>query len=214
MKLIPLAVCLSLCLAGCSLYKKGTAQQKPTESPGKDNQSGVAAASPHPATEQTSPANEVTTETDIKDDLHTPAKGTPEREAIMEVLRAEVKKETGEDVVFVVNILKVHNGWAWVDVTPNRKDGTALYEGKESLMHQEKGVWKDKTLPPQDSDDDQRMFGDLAASTSRKFRSSIRHAPRISFPSLQINQSSAGRNAYSVCSGRKMVNVEPLPRAV
>ena len=182
MKLIPLAVCLSLCLAGCSLYKKGTAQQKPTESPGKDNQSGVAAASPHPATEQTSPANEVTTETDIKDDLHTPAKGTPEREAIMEVLRAEVKKETGEDVVFVVNILKVHNGWAWVDVTPNRKNGTALYEGKESLMHQEKGVWKDKTLPPQDSDDDERMFGDLSRRYIKKIQKQYPSCPADIFP--------------------------------
>lgn len=186
MKPIPLVVCLCLCLcltAACSLYKKSTAQQKPVAAtPGSDNQSSAVATSPQPATEQSSHANEVATDARIKDELHIPAKGTPEREAIMEVLRVEVKKETGEDVIFVVNLLKVHNGWAWVDVTPNRKDGTALYEGKEALMHQENGVWKDKTLPPQDSDDNQRMFGDLSRKYIKKIQKQYPTCPADIFP--------------------------------
>jgi hypothetical protein len=164
-------------------FRRLFALQERTATPGNDNSSGVAAGSTQSATEPSnSAASEVATEADIKDELHTPAKGTPEREAIMDVLRTEVKKETGEDVVFVVNLLKVHNGWAWVDVTPNRKDGTALYEGKEALMHQEKGVWKDKTLPPQDSDDDQRMFGDLSRKYIKKIQSQYPSCPADIFP--------------------------------
>src|ERR1700757_3337846 len=125
MKPTALAVFLCLCLVtGCSLYKKSsTTPPRAEASPLSDKQSAEASASPQPATDQSKAA---ANDTEIKDDLHTPAKGTPEREAIMEILRAEVKKETGEDVVFVVNLLNVHNGWAWVDVTPNRKNGTAL----------------------------------------------------------------------------------------
>ena len=179
MKPISLSVCLCLCLVtGCSLGKKPTAQQPATQATPAGDKS-LESTSPQPATDQ---PNSVGADTEIKDDLHTPAKGTPEREGIMDVLRAEVKKETGEEVVFVVNLLKVHNGWAWVDVTPNRKDGTALYEGKEALMHQERGAWKDMALPPQDSDDDQRMFGDLSRKYIKKIQKQYPSCPADIFP--------------------------------
>jgi hypothetical protein len=70
------------------------------------------------------------------DELHTPPMGSAERKAIMDSLR---KDQGDEKVVFKVHHLKVHAGWAWVDVTPL----------------DEKGSWKvmDLTSVPEGSDD-------------------------------------------------------------
>src|SRR5205085_9686774 len=46
--------------------------------------------------------------------LHTPAKGSAERHAIMDMLRDDFFKQTNQRVVFQVNHLKVHQGRAWV----------------------------------------------------------------------------------------------------
>jgi len=60
-----------------------------------------------------------------------------------------------QDVVFQVNYLKVHSGWAWVDTTPLDKSGRATAEGGPNLLHQENGGWKVMNLArvPEDPDD-------------------------------------------------------------
>src|SRR5512138_3871877 len=73
--------------------------------------------------------------------LHTPAKGSPERKAIMDVLRDDYFKQNNQRVVFQVNHLKVHQGWAWADVTPLDDKGHAVAEGGPNLLHYEKGAW-------------------------------------------------------------------------
>jgi hypothetical protein len=73
--------------------------------------------------------------------LHTPAKGSNERKAIMDALRDEFFKGGSQRVVFQVNFLKVHQGWAWADVTPLDDKGQAVAEGGPSLLHYEKGAW-------------------------------------------------------------------------
>jgi hypothetical protein len=73
--------------------------------------------------------------------LHTPAKGSAERKAIMDVLREEYFKASGQHVVFQVNHLKVHQGWVWADVTPLDERGKAVGEGGPNLLHYEKGAW-------------------------------------------------------------------------
>lgn len=73
--------------------------------------------------------------------LHTPAKGSAERKAIMDVLRDDFLKQGGQRVVFQVNYLKVHQGWAWADVTPLDDKGKAVAEGGPALLHDEKGAW-------------------------------------------------------------------------
>ena len=73
--------------------------------------------------------------------LHTPAKGSAERQAIMDVLREEYFKGSGQRVVFQVNHLKVHQGWAWADVTPLDGKGKAVGEGGPNLLRYEKGAW-------------------------------------------------------------------------
>ena len=74
------------------------------------------------------------------DALHTPAKGSAERKALMDVLR-ENYKQYGDQIVFQVHYLKVHNGWAWVDVTPLDAKGKAVAEGGTALLHNEDGKW-------------------------------------------------------------------------
>lgn len=164
-------------LSSCSIHNSKPAAQPATPT----NDSVSSAPAGHDASADASPQNSASTNTEVKDELHTPAKGTAEREAIMDLLRAEVQKESGVEVVFVVNYLKVHNGWAWVDVTPNRKDGTNLYEGKEALLHQENGLWKDMPLPPQD-EDDERMFGDLSRRYISKLQKQYPSVPLDIFP--------------------------------
>ena len=73
--------------------------------------------------------------------LHTPAKGSAERKAIMDALRDEYLKGSGQRVIFEVNHLKVHQGWAWADVTPLDNRGKPVGEGGPNLLHYEKGAW-------------------------------------------------------------------------
>jgi hypothetical protein len=87
--------------------------------------------------------------------LHTPAKGSAERKVIMDVLRDDFLKQGGQRVVFQVNYLKVHQGWAWADVTPLNDKGKAVAEGGPALLHYEKGAWAivDLTVVADDPDD-------------------------------------------------------------
>jgi hypothetical protein len=92
-------------------------------------------------------------QTTFADEPHTPGKGSPERKAIMDALRP-VYSQYGE-VVFVVNYLKVHNGWAWTDVTPLGPDNKAVAEGGPALLHYENDAWKviDLSTVPEDPKD-------------------------------------------------------------
>lgn len=87
--------------------------------------------------------------------LHTPAKGSAERKAIMDALRDVYFQGSGQRVVFEVNHLKVHRGWAWADVTPLDGKGRAVGEGGPNLLHYEKGAWviADLTGVEDDPDD-------------------------------------------------------------
>src|SRR5499427_4321153 len=71
---------------------------------------------------------------------HIPAKGSQERQAILDALRGD------QQVQFQVHFIKVHNGWAWVDTTPLDKSGRATAEGGPNLLHLEDGKWKVKDL--------------------------------------------------------------------
>src|SRR5689334_18857987 len=89
----------------------------------------------------------------IADDLHEPAKGSAERKAILDALRAVQFPK--QEVVYVVNYLKVHNDWAWVDVSPQDKKGKPVAEGGIALMHCKKGKWGyvDTSKVPEDPKD-------------------------------------------------------------
>jgi hypothetical protein len=66
--------------------------------------------------------------------LHTPARGTPERTAILETLRLYHGRSGNQKVVFVVKHLKVKTGWAWIHALPRDKAGKNQYEDISALM--------------------------------------------------------------------------------
>lgn len=144
MKATPIVIALSLAVSGCSL-SKSTGQPAAAASPATANHpvsSPEDSGSGHGATQ---PAINAT----VVDEVHTPEKGSPERQAIMDALRGN------QNVVFQVNYLKVHSGWAWADTTPLDKNGAATAEGGPSLLHQENGNWKVMNLSkvPEDPND-------------------------------------------------------------
>lgn len=61
---------------------------------------------------------------------HTPERGSPERQALMEALREPVRRELGKTAIFEVRELRVLGDWAFADVSPRNPDGTPLdYSG-------------------------------------------------------------------------------------
>ena len=74
---------------------------------------------------------------------YTPQPGSRERKAIMDAYRAEwMGGDQSRPVVFVVNFLKVHRGWAYATVTPQSPDGSQNYETESGLLRKRNGRWK------------------------------------------------------------------------
>jgi hypothetical protein len=97
---------------------------------------------------------------EINDQLHTPAKGSEERQAIMDALRAEFDNRQSPyytshrgAITFVVNRLQVHNGWAWMNGYPHSSDSQDSFgENGAFLLHSVDGQWSVMRLPPMVSD--------------------------------------------------------------
>lgn len=70
---------------------------------------------------------------------YTPPPDDVERKAILDALR---KRWKGVDVIFVVHYLKVNNGWAWIHVLPETRDGKNRFEDESWLMRKN-GQWKE-----------------------------------------------------------------------
>lgn len=83
------------------------------------------------------------------DTLHTPAKGSSERQAILDALRG------GEEIQYQIHFLKVHHGWAWIDTTPLDNKGKPTAEGGPNLLHLVNGKWQvmDLSKVPEDKND-------------------------------------------------------------
>jgi hypothetical protein len=82
-----------------------------------------------------------------KQALHTPAAGSPEREAIMNALRVPIEGEAKASVTFFQVKMKSAKGWAWVTAMAMDKAGKKYLLGKYSsqgIMHIEKGHWVNK----------------------------------------------------------------------
>jgi hypothetical protein len=169
---------LLVTVAGCTLLKSNR------ESAPANSAQSVERSTPAPtpvttnATEPDNHPNDTApgggTETD---ELHTPAKGTEERQAIMDALRGN------QQVVFQVNYLKVHNGWCWVDTTPLDKGGRATAEGGPNLLHLENGTWKVKDLSKVPDDPNDPLGPEDASPTYiRNVMKTFPGVPRDIFP--------------------------------
>ncbi len=84
--------------------------------------------------------------------VNVPAKGSPDRKAILDVLRRQAKSMSGLEVIFVVRHLKVGAGWAWVEAEPQSADGSQHYETMSGLLHFDRGRWRYVEGPPDASE--------------------------------------------------------------
>jgi len=80
------------------------------------------------------------------DHLRTPAQGSPERKAILEAVHAEYKEGADQPAQFRVNYLKVHHGWAWINVTPLDAAGKPVADPAPLLFYNDNGKWTAKDL--------------------------------------------------------------------
>ncbi len=112
----------------------------------------------------------------------TPAPGSPERKAILDVLRELVPQWGGQKAVFLVRHMKVSQGWAWVETGPRSADGTQHYEPLECLLQKTPHKWEIRECRPccgdcaddPDCSDKKRYY--------RKLRSKFPKAPGAIFP--------------------------------
>jgi hypothetical protein len=65
---------------------------------------------------------------------YTPPAGSPERRALVEALRQKLQSLHHLEVIFEVQYLKVHQGWAWISANPRSPDGSQRYEGVSALL--------------------------------------------------------------------------------
>ena len=103
---------------------------------------------------------------------YTPPAGSPERKAIYEALR-----QTGDDHtrVFVVQSLKVDNGWAWTSVDPESADGKQHFEPESALLQKVGARWQVVDQPCGEGDCD-------AATEVARIRNAHPAAPADIFP--------------------------------
>ncbi len=80
------------------------------------------------------------------DQLRTPTEGSPEYKAILDAVREEYKEGADQPAKFHVNYLKVHNGWAWIDVTPLNENGKPVADPAPLLFFNDNGKWTAKDL--------------------------------------------------------------------
>ena len=75
------------------------------------------------------------------DRVHTPPVGSAERNGVLAALHAEYTTGSGSAVKFKVLYFKVHNGWAWINVTPLDPNGKIEGEDWPSLLQEKDGKW-------------------------------------------------------------------------
>jgi hypothetical protein len=77
----------------------------------------------------------------------TPPPGNPVRGAVLDALRAELRRFHHMDLLFVVDVLRVQNGWAWVETRPQSRDGANHYEPVSALLRERDGSWSIIDIP-------------------------------------------------------------------
>jgi hypothetical protein len=156
------ATCLGISFAmGCSIaVLKSGKDSSPTPTAQHDSgpTAGRSEASPQTGNEKQTDPPPIKSE--VVDELHTPAKGSDERQAIMDALREEFSNRQSPyytphrgAIVFVVNRLQVHSGWAWMNGYPRSSDPQDSFgEYSGFLLHNQDGRWGVMRLPPMVND--------------------------------------------------------------
>lgn len=96
--------------------------------------------------------------------VHTPPQGSAERTAVLAGVHEALAKQGFSNVVLVVQYLKVHCGWAWVQADPRAASGTAHYETVSGLLREKAGKWTlVEWMPTEEGTDFVKYFHDLKA---------------------------------------------------
>jgi hypothetical protein len=154
------------CMTGCSLagIKSANTQPSPSQSAQRDaDRHPTSSGSATPSTAESiepQPSEPTTASSAVSDQLHTPEKGSLERQGMMDALRDEFNDRRSPSyqphrgsIIFVVNYLKAHNGWAWTYAEPHSSDTSDSFgENSGFLLHQEGGQWKVMRLPTMGND--------------------------------------------------------------
>jgi uncharacterized protein YceK len=95
---------------------------------------------------------------------HTPPEGSPERDAIIQATKHALARQGRKNLVLVVPYLKVHNGWAWIQVNPQSANGTQHYESQSGLLQQTTKGWTLlEWMPAEEGTDYKKYFNNLKA---------------------------------------------------
>ena len=78
---------------------------------------------------------------------YTPERGSAERKAILDALRKELYTLHEIRVIFVVNYMKVCEGWAWIHTQPRSADGKDQFEDILALIHKVNKNWIIMEIP-------------------------------------------------------------------
>ncbi|MEZ5714890.1 MAG: hypothetical protein R3D85_06820 [Paracoccaceae bacterium] len=71
--------------------------------------------------------------------LHTPARKTAERSALMDAARGPIADALGQQVIFVVDVLNTDGTWAFLQARPLQPDGTPIDWGRTRFAHEYAG---------------------------------------------------------------------------
>ena len=95
---------------------------------------------------------------------HTPPDGSAERNAILQATRHALARQGLKNLVLVVPYLKVHNGWAWIQINPQSADGKQHYEPQSGLLRETTKKWTLlEWMPAEEGTDYKKYFKNLKA---------------------------------------------------
>ena len=95
---------------------------------------------------------------------HTPSDGSAERNAILQAVHHALARQGRKNVVLDVPYVKVHNGWAWIQVNPKSADGRQHYESQSGLLQQTGSKWTLlEWMPAEEGTDYTKYFQKLKA---------------------------------------------------
>jgi uncharacterized protein YceK len=98
------------------------------------------------------------------DTAHTPPEASAERNAIIQATKHALARQGRRNLVLVVPYLKVHNGWAWIQVNPQSANGTQHYESQSGLLQQTTKGWALlEWMPAEEGTDYKKYFNNLKA---------------------------------------------------
>ena len=111
------------------------------------------------------------------DRAHTPHRGSTEEQSILKSLHIP------QSVYIQVNYLKVHQGWAWADVTPLDGHRKPVAEGGTNLVHLKSGHWTAFDLSKVPADPNDPMGAeDASAGFVKNLRKQFPGVPADIFP--------------------------------